>query len=240
MWTLHGDFLKMVESSWREHIVVDSGFSKLAGKLKKLKQKLRVWNKQTFSRVGGIIQELEERVEKYENVLQTEYSESIEEEFFFSKAELEVWYRREEIRLAQQAKKKWLTDGDQNSKFFHAMIAQRRRNSCVNSMELPDGSVLGNIQIVHDEAVNYFEQFLGQNSLVQMPNLDSIIQSVVFEDSIRQLKEEPTEEEVYVAISSIFMDSSPGPDGFGSSFYLTCWKIIKNDVMEAVRAFLQR
>lgn len=51
--------------------------------------------------------------------------------------------------------------------------------------------------------------------------------------------EEPTEEEVYDAISSISVDSSPGPDGFGSSFYLTCWKIVKNDVMEVVREFFK-
>ncbi|XP_057950927.1 uncharacterized protein LOC131145754 [Malania oleifera] len=138
MWTSYGDLLKRVESSWREHIVADLGFSKLA--------------------------ELEEKVEKYENVLQIEYSKSLEEEFLVFKAELEVWYRREETRPMQQAKKKWLTDGDQNSKFFHVVITQRRRNSCVNSMVLPDGSVQGNMQMVHDEAVNYFEQFLGQNS----------------------------------------------------------------------------
>ncbi|KAF8407579.1 hypothetical protein HHK36_006713 [Tetracentron sinense] len=106
-------------------------------------------------------------------------------------------------------------------------------------MVLPDGSVLDNMEMVHHGAVNYFEQFLSQVTSVQRPNLDSIIQPVISEDSIRQLKEEPTEEEVYEAFSSILVDSNSGSDGFGSSFYLTYWKIVKNDVMEVVRKFFK-
>ncbi|KAF8393657.1 hypothetical protein HHK36_021903 [Tetracentron sinense] len=140
MWTSHMDFLKMVEMSWNEHMVADSGLCKLVGKLKRLKQRLRVWNKETFGRVSGT-RELEEMVEKYEALLQTEYSESVEEEFLVYKAELELWYKREATKLAQQ------------------VIS------------------------------------------VQMPNLDSIIQPVISEDSIRQLKEEPTKKKEGVDFS---------------------------------------
>ncbi|KAF5445103.1 hypothetical protein F2P56_034181 [Juglans regia] len=106
-------------------------------------------------------------------------------------------------------------------------------------MTLPDGSILENMEMVHNSAVNYFEQFLGQDNSVQRPNLSSIIQPVIFEVSKTKLKEEPTKEEVYEAVSSISVDSSPGPDGFGSAFYITCWEIVKEDVMAAVPEFFK-
>ncbi|KAK1564397.1 hypothetical protein Q3G72_002354 [Acer saccharum] len=151
-------------------------------------------------------------------MLQAEYSEIIEEEFLVSNAELDVWYKREEIRLAQQAKIKWLSEGDQNSKFFDAIIMQRWRNSYVKSMILPDGSSLDNMEMVHNGAVNYFEQFIGINVAVQGADLENVIHTSISEVIVNQLKEKPTEEEVYDVLKSISVDSSPGPDGFGPLF----------------------
>ncbi|KAF5469226.1 hypothetical protein F2P56_013315 [Juglans regia] len=91
---------------------------RLVGKLKRLKQKLRQWNREVFGRVDRVIKELEERLEQYEEALLASYSEDIEEEFLITKAELEIWYKREDTRLAQQAKQTWQEEGDQNTKFF--------------------------------------------------------------------------------------------------------------------------
>ncbi|KAK3188862.1 hypothetical protein Dsin_028423 [Dipteronia sinensis] len=72
MWTSHVGFLDVVGNSWNEPMVSESGLHRLVGKLKRMKQRLRVWNKETFGRVDGIIRELEERVEHYEEMLQAE------------------------------------------------------------------------------------------------------------------------------------------------------------------------
>ncbi|KAK3184523.1 hypothetical protein Dsin_031809 [Dipteronia sinensis] len=106
-------------------------------------------------------------------------------------------------------------------------------------MLLPDGTSLDNIEMVHNGAVNYFEQFLGINDAVQGADLENFIQPSISNVIISQLREEPTEEEVYTVFKSLSVDSSPGPDGFGSSFYNTCWKIIKDDVMAAVKEFFK-
>ncbi|KAK3172172.1 hypothetical protein Dsin_032509 [Dipteronia sinensis] len=78
MWTSHvGWFLDVVGNSWNKTMVSESGLHQLVGKLKRMKQRLKVWNKETFGHVDGIIRELEERVEHYEEMLQAEYSEDI-------------------------------------------------------------------------------------------------------------------------------------------------------------------
>ncbi|XP_042980247.1 uncharacterized protein LOC122310438 [Carya illinoinensis] len=237
MWTSHDGFLEMVHNSWNELMRRESGLLKLVGKLKGLKQKMRQWNREVFGQVDVIIKELEEREEIYEEALPENYSEEIEQEYLITKVELEIWYKREDMRLAQQAKKIWLEKGDNNTKYFHAVLAHRRRNACVKSMNLPDGLVLGSMELVHEGAVKYFEDFLSKEEDVELPCLNNLIQPAVSESMVQKLRTEPTENEIFKAFASISADSSPGPDGFGSAFYVSCWNIIKEDVKDAVKEF---
>lgn len=39
------------------------------------------------------------------------------------------------------------------------------------------------------------------------------------------------------ALKSIPKDSSPKPDGFGSGFIITCWEILKEDLLDANEFF---
>ncbi|XP_042980145.1 uncharacterized protein LOC122310315 [Carya illinoinensis] len=168
MWCTHENFLQCVEGVWREP-VAGTGLVCLAAKLKKLKPVLRKWNQEIFGRVDQSIKELEAKVELLEMRLQEGHIAKLEHEYMQTKAELERWENREEIRLSQQAKKRWITDGDRNSKFYHVVVNQRRKASAVSRMTL----------------------------------------------------------------------RSPGPDGFGSEFYMHCWPIVKWDVLEAARDFFQ-
>jgi hypothetical protein len=49
-----------------------------------------------------------------------------------------------------------------------------------------------------------------------------------------------TEEEVWNTIKQMPSDKAPGPDGYTSRFYKTCWPIIKNDIMAAISAIWSR
>jgi hypothetical protein len=42
-----------------------------------------------------------------------------------------------------------------------------------------------------------------------------------------------TEEEVWTTIKGMPMDKFPGPDSFSACFLVTCWSIVKEDVMGA-------
>lgn len=50
---------------------------------------------------------------------------------------------------------------------------------------------------------------------------------------------EPTMEEMREATLSIPSSNGPGPNGFGFSFYIACWSIIKEDMLEAVKDFFR-
>ncbi|KAK1587186.1 hypothetical protein Q3G72_010418 [Acer saccharum] len=83
------------------------------------------------------------------------------------------------------------------------------------------------------------QNFLSESSEVEACDISGLIQRQLSNDDNDFLCSIPTEEEVKRAVFSIPMDSSPGPDGFGSEFYMSCWDIVKDDVMDAAVDFFQ-
>lgn len=68
-------------------------------------------------------------------------------------------------------------------------------------------------------------------------DLSSLLNKLVTNEDNFELCKEPSEEEIKDVIFSILQQSSLGPDGFGSSFFIICWDCIKDDVVEATREF---
>lgn len=151
--------------------------------------------------------------------------------------ELDTWEHQEEIRLSQLAKKKWFKDSDQNSKFFHAIVNQRRKSNTISHMELEDESKLSDHEQVHLGAVSYFQNFLSQHHEVEALDLSSLIETRISKDDNSFLCRHPSEDEVLAALRSSPRNSSLGPDGFGSAFYLSYWEIVKEDVVAAAKDF---
>lgn len=49
----------------------------------------------------------------------------------------------------------------------------------------------------------------------------------------------PSMDEVWLAVKGLNSSSAPGIDGYTGVFYVTCWEIIKHDVLSAVQDFFQ-
>ncbi|XP_035548696.1 uncharacterized protein LOC118349203 [Juglans regia] len=230
-------FMRCVREVW-DQPVVGTGLIKLAVKLKKLKTVLKGWNKTVFGWTSGHIKQLEDRIERLEESLQLNYDEEVESDLLASKMELQTWNNREEMRLAQCAKVRWWRHGDQNLRYFHALL-NKRRQSKITEMRLPNGLMLKSPQEIHDGVVHYFREFLGQSSRVVLPELSDYVSIVISDDDNLRLCSVPTEEEVKQAVFSIPIESSPRPDGFGSGFYRACWDIVSLEVVEAVQEFFR-
>lgn len=170
--------------------------------------------------------------------LQENTLEELEKEYLETKRELVQRQKREETHLSQQAKKKWLNEGDNNTKFFHVSTAQKRRSLRIENMLLSNVTVLSSPKDVHDAVVDYFQNFLTDTHTEPLSDLSEYTGEVVSSDEGDQLCKTPTEDEVREVIVSIPMDSSPGPVGFSFAFYIKCWNIIKKDVVEATCNFL--
>ncbi|XP_022869151.1 uncharacterized protein LOC111388627 [Olea europaea var. sylvestris] len=186
MWCEHEGFLPLVEAAWRlgESGLMLGGLEKVMAKLKATKKALKLWNKELFGRVDNVILELEERVGALDSRLQAAFSNEAEQEYLSSKMELEEWQRREEIRLSQLAKKKWLSDSDNNSKFYHAVVSQRRRKSKLNQMKLTDGTIMSTPQQIHAEAVKYLQIVLTseESEIILVQRMSVILSRIISQE----------------------------------------------------------
>ncbi|XP_042958231.1 uncharacterized protein LOC122293850 [Carya illinoinensis] len=237
MWTDHADFLSFVEGNWNQD-GLGSGLFKLSFTLKRLKVALRDWNQRVFGRTDVIIKDIEQRIDRLDNSLQNSYSIEDDNDLLAANLELLTWKGRENIRLSHMAKKRWLIDGDNNSKFFHAYL-NAKNHKRVTDMFLADGTHLNNPLEIHKAAVEYFKQFLGENSHCEFSSFQDLISPVITADENLMLCSSPSMDEIKDALFSIPIDSSLGPDGFGSGFFRSCWEIVKANLLEAVSEFFQ-
>ncbi|KAF5447233.1 hypothetical protein F2P56_032801, partial [Juglans regia] len=193
--------------------VIGTGLVILACKLKKVKVALREWNKRVFGRTNTHIESLKVKVEGLESCLQREWDIDAERELVVASDELNSWRRREDIRLAQMAKIKWNMDGDRNSKFFHVWLANKRRKR-IKGMRTLDGVEFNSPEEIHNGAVEYFADFLKNTNQSQvLPDLSDLISLVIDVEDCTCICRTPSLDEVKEALSSIPINSSPGPDG---------------------------
>ncbi|XP_042962498.1 uncharacterized protein LOC122296772 [Carya illinoinensis] len=216
MWVDYVDSARCVREAW-DQTDVGGALMKLVAKLKR---------------------ELEDRIERLEEQLQVRYEEEVVLDLLASKMELDTWTHREEIRLAQCAKVRWWNHGDKNSWYFHAIL-NKRKQVRIMEMSLTNGTMLKTPQEIHDGAVKYFMDFLGQSTSVVLSDLGELVSNVISDEDNLRLCSLPTKEEVKQVVFSIPIESSPGPDGFGSGFYRACWDIVCVEVVEAIRNFFK-
>ncbi|XP_042942688.1 uncharacterized protein LOC122276858 [Carya illinoinensis] len=152
-----------------------------------------------------------------------------------AKEDLEMWMQREETRLSQHVKLRWMEKGEASAKFFKTFGSLKK--PIVQEMRCPDGMCLDSPEAIHSGAVDYFNLFLKAQVRRELPDLSYLVQNSILEEENDNLLQLPSIQEVKEAMFSIPVDSSPGPDGFGSGFYRACWDIVEDDVVAAVRDF---
>lgn len=127
-----------------------------------------------------------------------------------------------------------LKEGDANTNFFHRHAKHRQRKNMIMSLRHNDEIIIGQDRIATVED-DYYGALFGSTpahghalhlEALNLPSFD-----------LQHLEESFTVKEVIKVIKSMPFDKAPGPDGFTTRFYATCWGIIKEDFMEALSFF---
>ena len=135
---------------------------RLASKLKELKQKIKVWNKEVFGRL---------EVSKNSVLQQVEYWDGVESEMSLFVEEIELkkeakdafnkWVLVEEVHWRQKSRELWLKEGDRNTGFFHRMANAHHRNNSLDRIMI-NGEWLTKDQEVREGIVNAFQNLLSK------------------------------------------------------------------------------
>jgi hypothetical protein len=125
--------------------------------MKRLKEALKVWNKEVF----GILDLNIEKTVKDLNDLEDQIANGDCDPNQFNSKELVKTFwdqiHSKDSLLRQKARTQWIQEGDTNSRFFHASIkARRRRNQIVSLMK---GAVMvQGVQEIKQEVKDHFSK----------------------------------------------------------------------------------
>ncbi|GJU63720.1 putative RNA-directed DNA polymerase, eukaryota, reverse transcriptase zinc-binding domain protein [Tanacetum coccineum] len=112
----------------------------------------------------------------------------------------------------QKERIKWDVEGDENTKFFHCLINQKRRCNSINGI-MHDGAWVTDPQLVKQIFLIFFKcKFQANDSLIDLP--------------------------LSPPHHDCGSDKAPGPDGYTFAFIKCFWDNLKTDILDFVNAFL--
>lgn len=154
MWVEHSEFTAIVHDKWGTEVQGPPSY-RITHKLRLLRANLIKWNWSTFGNINHCAGRLQMEIESMEQRLQTNWSTSNEQLLQDRKEELQKVLRWQSDMLFQQTRAKWIAEGDKNTKFFHAIIKDRRRRNKI-SLEQPDGNRIKEPNLIGQLAANHF------------------------------------------------------------------------------------
>ncbi|GJU16143.1 RNA-directed DNA polymerase, eukaryota [Tanacetum coccineum] len=206
-------FNKLMEDAWAEAPVDKfNAITNMMKKLKFLKQKIHEWNKYKGEGTDEVVKQ---RMDILKNLQDMDKIFSME--------------------LVQKAKIKWSIEGDENSSFYHGVINKKRSQLSIRGVMI-EGIWTDVPYLVKREFLHHFKARFDKPT-VSRAHLDMNFPKTLSFDQQVDLELEVSKDEIKRAVWDCGMDKSPGPDGFTFGFYRRFWKVIENDVYEAVQYF---
>jgi len=157
----------------------------------------------------------------------------------FLQGALQKQLLRDEVLWKQKFRETWLSCTNLNTKFFHASVACRRRYNSISCLRAADGSNILGRDNIGSFFVDHFSTLFSSSNPIIDDSLFDLVSPVITADDNLALCSIPEEAEIFLAISELGLNKSPGPDGMAGLFYKTCWQIVKSSVVASVQSFFQ-
>jgi hypothetical protein len=143
------------------------------------------------------------------------------------KCESDYWKKRCTIR--------WIEQGEENSKFFHAMATERYRRNNIAMLRDETGAEFSDHQTMAGMLWTNYKERMGRSKGISMQfDLGHLIQRV---DGLEELTAPFTKEEMNGVIKNMPTDRAPEPDGFNGRFLKKCWPIIQTEFYRLAEEF---
>lgn len=233
-WLLHNSFRQLLESSLAgaPDVCTGSSFSRL---LKRCRKACRSWARRLHSAqqreidtkilINGLdLLEEARPLSAQENILRTLAANSLHS---IAQEKLRCWRQRFSFKLALH--------GDENTRFFHASATHRKRKNTIRLLEhngVEHTTHAAKENILHD----FYLDLLGSAAHTSWSfSLAALYPNASIPGHLVSVPFMP--DEIRAALFAMDMNSSPGPDGFGPSFYRSFWTKIEPAVLNLFAAF---
>lgn len=235
-WMKDSSFKRTVHECWTSSLLGGWGGFVLKEKLKRLKRRLKIWNKEQFGDTFKKYKQIQEELNRLEEQTIDKFL-SPQEANVTKQLQQDLWAaaHSQESLLRQKSRSRWIKEGDYNSRYFHLLMNANRRNNLMKGI-LIDGSWVEEPQKVKEEVRLFFLKRF-QESDFHRPTLDGIPFQAVSQQQKDMLIERFREEEVKEAVWGCGSEKSPGPDGFNFKFIKKFWPTIKPDILRFLDEF---
>lgn len=226
----------MVRDSWMQSCP-GSPLQVLCCKLKRLRGAIQVWNREVFGDIFQAVRQKEEEVRLAEIQMESDGSEAARVQLHLAQGRLRAALRVEELFWKQEARVRWLKEGDHNIKFFHSVVRHRTVRSIVHKIRDNRGEWIESEAEIGAEVERYFERLFTAQNIISLSNLLQHIPKILTAEDNGLLEQFPSTEEIRGAVFAMDGESAPGPDGYTGKFFTAAWSVIGEDVVRAVCSF---
>ncbi|GJZ84198.1 RNA-directed DNA polymerase, eukaryota, partial [Tanacetum coccineum] len=236
-WNEMEGFNKVVEDAWREGPCdKTNAMLNMMMKLKFLKAKIREWNKSNMLSVKNVKAKYKEELEALEAIIDRgDGNEEIVNKRTEVVNNIQKFDKIHSSEMAQKAKVKWSIEGDENTSFFHGVLNKKRSILNIRGI-MVDGNWIESPKAVKGEFFQHFSSRFDKPD-ASRATINMRYPKTLTYDQQNELESEVSNVEIKRAVWDCGTDKSPGPDGFTFGFYRRFWKIIENDVYDAVKYF---
>ena len=166
MWTSHDQFLSAVGDFWGNLSISGHPVYIMMTKLKLLRSFLRNWNKNTFGHVDSS-KAKQSLISVQQEIEIHGFSDALHRQELDANMSLSLHLAHQESLLKDKSRVNWLTEGDRNSKFYHALLTRRRAQSTGSSI-LINRVLVEDASVINSHVLDYFSHLFTFCSLKYM------------------------------------------------------------------------
>lgn len=129
--------------------------------------------------------------------------------------------------LRQKSRVRWASFGDENSKFFHGFINNRKRKNSIPGLII-NGEWCDKPKMIKKEIFGFYRKKF-KEEMVSRPHLNCHNFKKLSNVDANYLIEKFSREEIKEAVFGCNGDMAPGPDGFNFKFIRHFWELFEED-----------
>ena len=203
---------------------------KVMEKLKRMKDSIKIWNKEVFGDTKEIKREIIEKIhwlDKKEEENTIEDEEVIERRTLTNKLAEVVF--KDVVAWKQKMKLRWIKEWDSNSRLLHILVNNRRNKTL--SLDWREKMVqFWRTTKRLKEIMSFYNTLFKEHNEITW-SLQGLRWDAITREKAEWLERKFEVEEIREAVFSCDRDKSPRSDRYTMAFYQDCWDIISEDLV---------